>query len=270
MADRQQRILPPLLGSISADVLDVFREPLRRYAQLLRDRRNYPAGPKVINDPIWRTVRIEPWEVAILDSPVVQRLRGVKQLGLASYVYPGAGYSRFEHSIGVLHQTQRFIDAINRNARAENPERLEPVQPSDEVLLRLSALLHDVGHGFLSHVSERAMLRVPLDGEGSTADDLLKDAKKHFGSGKPQLGEVLAALIVLLPEFVELLELARVPRWTDYDELADHLAHLIVGTTKFKTRPFLSEIISGVVDADKLDYMARDCYMAGLPMPVDV
>src|SRR5207253_199700 len=145
--------------------------------------------------------------------------------------------------------------------------------PSDEILLRLAALLHDIGHGFLSHVSERAMLRVALNDEGATADELRKEAKRHFAaSEKPALGEVLAALIVLLPDFVDILELANVPpRWkTDADELADHLAHLILGTTKYKTRPFLREIISGVVDADKLDYMARDCYMAGLPMPVDV
>jgi HD superfamily phosphohydrolase len=60
-----------------------------------------------------------------------------------------------------------------------------------------------------------------------------------------------------------------VPAW-EPDQLADFLAHLIIGGTSAPMRPFLNEVVSGAMDADKLDYMPRDCYMAGLPMPVDV
>src|SRR5688572_9380665 len=108
------RKLPPLLGTVTADLRALFRPALLEYQQYLKDRREYPVGSKVLNDPIWHTVRLESWEVVLLDSPLLQRLRGIHQLGLAFYVFPGAGYSRFEHSVGVLHQAQRFIDGINR------------------------------------------------------------------------------------------------------------------------------------------------------------
>jgi HD superfamily phosphohydrolase len=138
-------------------------------------------------------------------------------------------------------------------------------------MLRLAGLLHDAGHGFLSHVSERAMSRIVSLPHGGSASDARREAETHFKCRKtPSFSEVLASLIVLLPEFIELLRIANVPYWPDATTLANNLAHLIVGSTTFRARPFLSEIISGSVDADKLDYMARDCFLAGLPMPVDV
>src|SRR5208337_1981127 len=99
-------------------------------------------------------------------------LRRIRQLGLAGYVFPGANYSRFEHSIGVLHQAQRVIESIRRNARSlALGKRLppqEPISQSEEALLRVTALTHDVGHGFLSHVSERALSGLTaVDGDGA-------------------------------------------------------------------------------------------------------
>ena len=264
------RALPPILGGISADLKEIFGPRLRSYVEAIRHLPSRPKRPKVINDSIWKTVRLEPWEMVVLDSFPIQRLRNVAQLGLARLVYPGAGYSRFEHSIGVLYQTQRIIDSINHNARSSG-RSAEPISRSDESLLRLAGLLHDIGHGFLSHVSERAMQRITrLPHEGS-ATDARYEALDHFHCRKtPSFSEVLASLIILLPEFVELLTLADVPTWDDPVNLSNHIAHLIVGSTLYQTRPFLSEIISGSVDADKLDYMPRDCFSAGLPMPVDI
>jgi HD superfamily phosphohydrolase len=161
-----------------------------------------------------------------------------------------------------------MVESMNRNARAAH-RTIIPVRPSDEVLLRLAALLHDIGHGFMSHVSERAMtsiVRLPGD---IPASQMLKEARAYFGA-RPAFAEVLAGLIVRLPEFVELLSVADIPYWEDANELSRHIAQLITGSTLYHTRPFLAEIISGGIDADKLDYMPRDCYMAGLPMPVDV
>src|SRR4051812_25134357 len=106
--EKPLRTLPPLLGHVQADLEEFFVAPLKDYLDRLRER-SRPSTPKIINDPLWHTIRVDPWEIVLLDSPVVQRLRDVKQLGLASYVYPGAGYSRFEHTLGVIHQTQRFI-----------------------------------------------------------------------------------------------------------------------------------------------------------------
>jgi HD superfamily phosphohydrolase len=265
------RTLPPLLGHVQADLEEFFDAPLKDYLDRLRERPR-PSSPKIINDPLWHTVRVNPWEIALLDSPIVQRLRNVKQLGLASYVYPGAGYSRFEHTLGVVHQTQRFIESINRNARSQGVDHLDPIQQEDEIVLRLAALLHDVGHGFLSHVSERAMMRLPVGDGGDTARKAIRAAKNHWVcKGNPALAEVLAALIVTSSKVAELFDVADVPRWRHNSHgLTEQIARLIVGGNAFPNRPFLGEIISGAVDGDKLDYMSRDCYMAGLPMPVDV
>jgi HD superfamily phosphohydrolase len=268
--------LHPSLGSVSAALQRALSTHITEYIAS-RKRRRPSLAPKIINDPVWRTVRLEPWELYVLDSPVVQRLRRIHQLGLAGYVFPGASYSRFEHSVGVVHQTQRLIDAINRNARVGSPRSKAltdgPVSPTSEVFLRLAALVHDVGHCFLSHVSERALARLDPLAPGAPKRQVLQDAKAFFGlsceAKAPAISELLSALIVLLPEFEDLLANATVPGWDDAAALAMRIARVIVGAADPKA-PYLTEIISGAMDADKLDYLPRDCYMAGLPMPVDV
>jgi len=264
--------LPVSLGLLSGELQKAFAGDLDSYTSSVRAR-GKPRGFKVINDPIWFTIRVESWELVILDSPVVQRLRGIHQLGLAGLVYPAAGYSRFEHTLGALYQAQRVIESINRNARphsAQLHQTLEqPVSRMDEVLLRLASLLHDIGHCFLSHVSERALNRLNLS-DGSSMKSARRDAMEYFHAVKsPAVGEVLSALVILLPQFVDVLKIAQIPFWQDNEEeLASRLARLVV-RGRFSDRPFMNDIISGALDADKLDYMSRDCYMAGLAMPID-
>ena len=179
--------LPVSLARLGAEVQKVFEGPLLDYAEYLRVR-GLPQEPKIINDPIWHTIRVESWELAILDSPLIQRLRNIRQLGLAGLVYPAAGYSRFEHTIGTLYQTQRVVESINRNARARRARTQQlvqdPIPQSDEVLLRIAAIMHDVGHCFLSHVSERAMHQLQLDDGPTKMETALRDAEEYFGSSK--------------------------------------------------------------------------------------
>ena len=265
--------LTPTLAAVSASLQDAFADELTRYTDHVRESEQ-AGSAKIINDPVWRTIRLEAWETVILDSPLVQRLRRIHQLGLAGEVFPGANYSRFEHSLGVLHQSQRVVEAINRNARSKaarlNVPADEPVSKAEEVLLRIAALTHDIGHGFMSHVSERAIARLKTIGARGSIRQFRIDASEFFECNKaPAVAEALSSLIVILPQFVDLLSVANVPYWSDVRHLAINIAKLICGT-RTAQRPFLTEIISGAVDADKLDYMPRDCYMAGLPMPIDV
>jgi hypothetical protein len=237
--EKPLRTLSPLLGQVQADLEELFATPLKDYLDRLRER-SQPSGPKIINDPLWHTVRVNSWEIALLDSPVVQRLRNIGQLGLASYVYPGAGYSRFEHTLGVLHQTQRFIEAINRNAHADGVEHLDPIQQDDEIALRLAALLHDVGHGFLSHVSERAMMRLPVGETGDTSRQVIRAAKNHWVcKGNPALAEVIAALIVTSSKLVELFDVVDVPRWRHNSYGLTEKSHALLSVaTPFQTGHF--------------------------------
>ncbi|MBR6992453.1 MAG: HD domain-containing protein [Methanobrevibacter sp.] len=102
---------------------------------------------KFIRDSVYGDINLNPFEVRIMDMPQFQRLRRIKQLGLIGLIYPGATHTRFEHSVGTM------------NLGSKLSEELELEQDEIE-LIRASALLHDIGHGPFSHVSE-GVLSVP-------------------------------------------------------------------------------------------------------------
>ncbi|MDO9549680.1 MAG: HD domain-containing protein [Methanoregula sp.] len=99
---------------------------------------------KIIKDPVHGYVEVEEFALTLLDSPVLQRLRYVKQLGFSFLVYPGANHTRFEHSLG----TTFLADVACRRFGLSVPERR---------LVVAAALLHDIGHGPFSHASEPLM-----------------------------------------------------------------------------------------------------------------
>ncbi|MBA3847244.1 MAG: HD domain-containing protein, partial [Planctomycetes bacterium] len=105
---------------------------------------------EIIRDPLWDNIRLEPDAVAALDTPTVQRLRHVRQLGHAFLVYPGATHSRFEHALGAYHLTRRALTVLGDRGD------LRGVPPEDCVAVRLAALLHDIGHYPFSHALEEA------------------------------------------------------------------------------------------------------------------
>jgi hypothetical protein len=107
--------------------------------------------------PVHGFIKLNDWERAIVDTPIFQRLRRIRQLAWTEYVYPGATHTRFEHSLGVMHTATRVYDAVC--------ERSQPILESelaynddglrrDKQLVRLAALLHDVGHTPFSHAAE--------------------------------------------------------------------------------------------------------------------
>lgn len=102
---------------------------------------------KFIRDSIHGNLPLNEFEVEIIDYPQIQRLRRVKQLGFISLIYPGANHSRFEHSIGTMHLGSKLAEQLELSL-------------DDQELVRIAGLLHDIGHGPLSHVSE-AVLDVP-------------------------------------------------------------------------------------------------------------
>jgi putative nucleotidyltransferase with HDIG domain len=97
-------------------------------------------------DPVHNFIRFDAEEVKLINLDVLQRLRGIRQLAMASFVYPGALHTRFDHTLGVAHVAGQMADELQLDA--------------DEMrLVRRAALLHDVGHGPFSHVSEYALER---------------------------------------------------------------------------------------------------------------
>src|SRR3990170_619836 len=103
-----------------------------------------------IRDPLWNNIRVDPVAQKLLDTAVVQRLRYVRQLGLAHLVYPGATHSRFEHALGAYHLARRTLHYL-REAGA-----LEGIAPDEPAVVAAAALLHDVGHHPFSHALEES------------------------------------------------------------------------------------------------------------------
>ena len=99
---------------------------------------------KIIKDPVHGYIEVEDFALRLLDSPVVQRLRYIRQLGFSYFVYPGANHTRFEHSLG----TMFLADVACRRFQLPDDER---------TLVVAAALLHDIGHGPFSHASEPLM-----------------------------------------------------------------------------------------------------------------
>ena len=242
--------------ALAAWAEDLLRPYLERLAA--RTRRE---TIKEFNDPVWGTIVLRPLEVVLLDSPLLQRLRFIRQLGVVHLVYPAANHTRLEHSIGVVSQIERLVESIN-----EHCDEVLPVVDDDRNLLRLTALCHDIGHGVMSHVSENAL---------DNFEDVLH-VRESFSDAiqaeDVKLSEIAAYYLVGSPAFAELLTEAR--RVVDERALpagaVDLMQKAIIGERINDRIPLLHELISGPFDADKLDYMTRDAFMTGVPVVTDM
>jgi HD superfamily phosphohydrolase len=143
---------------------------------------------KEINDALWGTIALTPVEVALLDSPLIQRLRSIRQLGVVHWVYPGAVHTRFEHTLGVLHQVQHLISALNAlGVQRDQPQLISATLVQ---LLRLCALVHDVGHAAFSHVSEMALESLP------EINPISAEFSRRYRAEGRSLSEIFAFYIV--------------------------------------------------------------------------
>jgi len=177
-----------------------------------------------VRDPIHGLVPYSEHEESVMNTPVFQRLRGIRQLALAELVYPGARHSRFEHSIGTMHVAGRLAVTLG--------------MPDDEIdVVRLAALLHDVGHGPFSHLAEHCL-------DQFTDNELF--------TGQHQIHERISAQIIK-----EDKNLGRALAPDMVSSIVDVILH-------GPRRSVTNDIVSGPVDADKLDYLLRDSYFAGV------
>ncbi|MBL0939608.1 MAG: HD domain-containing protein [Gemmatimonadaceae bacterium] len=103
---------------------------------------------EILRDPLWNNIRLDGLALSLLETPVVQRLRYVRQLGLAFLVYPGATHSRFEHALGAWHLAGLALRLLDERGV------LSDISLRDQQVVRAAALLHDVGHYPFSHALE--------------------------------------------------------------------------------------------------------------------
>ncbi len=186
-----------------------------------------------MRDPIHGFIKISKKERDLIDTKVFQRLRRIRQLAMVFLVYPGAVHTRFDHSIGVMHIAGRICNKLRESES-------NPIDAKDIALVRLAALLHDVGHGPFSHVSEHLLDEFTYD----KTDNNKPREKIHE--------KITIDIIQTDPEINTIL----------CDEERDFVIEMIEG--KEKRWDWRRDIVSSELDADKMDYLLRDSYFAGV------
>jgi uncharacterized protein len=202
----------------------------------------------LLRDPVHGLVSFEHEEesiiVRLMDTPEVQRLRRIRQLGLTCLAFPGAEHTRFSHAVGAAYVMQRFIERM-RQIHEALPfwQRLTSERARDALA---AAFLHDVGHGPLSHLFEDALEHTErahgLHGVGDS-----NNTRKH---------EDWTEQILLDPSTGVHQVLTR-----DDPELPRRVAKLIRGEHPL---PYLARAVSGTFDVDRCDYLLRDAHATGV------
>lgn len=182
---------------------------------------------KRIFDPIHHFIELDADEIALLSTASMQRLRRLRQLGLAYLAYPSAEHSRFSHALGALAMGDRILEALRRHS----PEYFESESDFSRQrrLLRASLLLHDVGHGPFSHACEAVL-------------GVAHEARTPKILAQPDVANALDRLEIAPAEVLDLVVGGPGPRY-----------------------PVLRELVSGPnLDADRMDYLLRDGYFTGV------
>lgn len=180
-----------------------------------------------IRDTIHGFVSRSEAEEDIIDSTVFQRLRNIRQLAMANLVYPGALHTRFDHSIGVMHISSKIAKSVGID--------------DDEILqaIRFAALLHDIGHGPFSHVSEQILSKYC-------------DKKKVLVEEEEEIHESITCDIIRTNKELEAV-------------ISEKVREKIIDLISSENQEAkVKSIITGPLDADKLDYLLRDSYYCGV------
>jgi uncharacterized protein len=209
-----------------------------------------------IRDPIHGAIEITADERALLDSPQYQRLRNVKQLGFADLAFPGATHTRYAHGLGAMAVATKVFDVLGPRLALE-PEDRERFRQT----LRLAVLFHDLGHAPLSHATERIM---PPVKELHVPEWALRPGDRRADHEDYTLKLVLDSGLAA--------EIRR--RFSARGIEPSHVAALICGRPPpgaypFKSRkrdlmPILRQVVSGELDADRMDYLQRDSFYTGV------
>ncbi|MBT4510885.1 MAG: HD domain-containing protein [Chloroflexi bacterium] len=234
---------------------DKFADSLEEFvSEHLAGIENPVRARKVIHECTWGTNRYERHEIALLDTPLLQRLRDIQQLGFGFFTFPTAIHSRFDHTLGVVTQASHFSDMLREKYIREDQN---PIQDQDKIHLRLAALLHDVGHCIFSHASEEVYGLLP--------EMQVIRSNKPYVNNSPH--EVLTAKILETKAFGVSFDKVR-DNYTVDCKIED-LTNFILGHDE-KAFRFRSDILNGPFDADKLDYQFRDARFSGIPMTIDL
>lgn len=224
-------------------------------------------GSKIIRDPIHGQIPLTQKEYYILQLPVMMRLDYIRQNISLMYAYPAMQTTRLIHSIGTMHLANKMLTVILDQLKKSG--NCDDVFPNDEEntlieIIRLAALLHDSGHGPLSHISEKLMLNTFKNYSNKkeqkefkelfNIDDEITDEHSKY------IHEYFSYKIITSKEITNIIKDERI---------AKQAASLIVKkpSKNYFTESgyiILKKIISSEIDADRLDYLLRDSFSSGV------
>lgn len=253
-----------------------------------------------IYDNIHGFILLTKEEKKLLSTSYFQRLNHIKQLGLSYFVFPGAVHTRFSHSLGVLHITEKLIQRLKKTGCPHfNDEKSHKI-------LRLAALLHDIGHYPLSHTIEKSYMEYFSYNKHKKSQDLNKFKLSEFNERDSQLSKQVsntnAKLLKLqdycdsqdINEFFEYYEREKEKSEMNHETIAgvviksfhfkklikelfdiddddiDDICDLINGTNTKEKYFIHSKLIHSKFDADQMDYMFRDTSNTGINAPIDL
>lgn len=239
-----------------------FEDKVYNITQKWEQRTEYilHSGGVVINDPIHGSVKLNGLEASILDLPPVQRLREIRQLGAASVLYPAANHTRFEHTVGTYYVTSKLLREI------DHPDHIDEVQKQE---VKIAAILHDIGHLPFSHPTE-PLVSLELE-EVIEDDDEFNYEGVHEYIGWKLLGSDY------MTDIIEHISQHYAAAGINCDGISlERIRSMIVGdyrdpSDEYDERgcQYLADIISGPIDADRLDYLQRESHKVGFPSFVD-
>jgi HD superfamily phosphohydrolase len=188
-------------------------------------------------DPIQGTIELPPWLVSMKDEPAVRRMMFIRQLGLKAYIdFPGAIHTRYSHSLGTMHLSGRMTEMLSEKMTKKGKHDIAKNLKDNKNNIMAAGFLHDIGHAPFSHAADFVLKRITGKSHEELAEDIIKDK---------------------IPQEIE-----------DWGINKNSVIQLI--KTKGHHNRFLGQIINGPLDSDKLDYLLRDAYHAGLKYSFDL
>lgn len=199
-----------------------------------------PGG--TVHDPLHGHIHINRLESMLISTREMQRLRRIQQLGLADIAFPGANHTRYEHSIGTMHVANMMGHALG-------------LEEEDIRKVRIAALLHDVGHSAFSHSVESVLARNPgfiplIEGERFSSHEMFTSyiIRNNFPGYDTIASEVTSVF------------------GADASEFFLEISAMATGDIVQCRQPYLAQIISGDIDADRIDFLVRDSYHTGVSL----
>ena len=203
----------------------------------------------VLYDVLYGFVPITEWEEEIINSPFFQRLRWIKQLSFANYIFPGAEHNRFGHTIGVMHSVEQMLRALG--LAVSEKELFDPKSTSTAAMLhkslRISALMHDIGTFPFSHTVEYGYIRHGTDERRKPTD------AKNLVNNHEHLGAFIIKNTRYEGGITRILE--------KYGFDVQMISKIIKGESPYV---IANQLMHSDLDADRMDYLMRDAHYTGI------